>query len=270
MIRRAIRIFRARGLSGLWRAAGIRLQTLVAGRARSFATYRSHFAGRSGMEIGGPSQVFSRHGIFPVYPLVERLDNCNFASATVWNAPCGQGGTFRFDPEKPGGRQYIAEATAMAELPAKAYDFVLSSHMLEHSANPVLALVQWKRLLKDDGLLVVLLPDKRYTFDHRRPVTGMDHLIADFDAGTQEDDLSHLPEILALHDLTRDPDAGDIESFKSRSLRNAENRCLHHHVFDAQLARRLVEHAGMAVAVVEELPPHHILLLARNISSVSS
>jgi hypothetical protein len=56
-----------------------------------------------------------------------------------------------------------------------------------------------------------LLPDKRRTFDHRRPVTTLAHLIADLNADMAEDDLTHLPEILALHDLERDPDAGNME-----------------------------------------------------------
>jgi SAM-dependent methyltransferase len=157
----------------------------------------------------------------------------------------------------------LAEATALVELPSGAYDFVLSSHMLEHTANPILALSEWKRLLKDEGALVLLLPDKRYTFDHRRPVTTLAHLIADFDAGMMEDDLTHLPEIMALHDLDRDLEAGSMETFRARSLRNAENRCLHHHVFDAHLATDLLEHVGFEVRGVEEIVPHHILLLAR-------
>jgi SAM-dependent methyltransferase len=263
MIRKAIDIFRARGISGLLRATNSRVRALLASRAKSFLTYKNQFIGKSGIEIGGPSQVFSKRGIFPVYPIVENLDNCNFSNATVWGESTNQGIIYRFDPKKPGGQQHIAEATAMEELPSSTYDFVLSSHMLEHSANPILALSEWKRLLKDDGILVLLLPDKNHTFDHRRQTTTMTHLIADFNAGMTEDDLTHLPEILTLHDLKRDPDAGDAAAFKSRSMRNFENRCLHHHVFDEQLAVNLVEHVGLKVNAVEKISPYHILLLAQ-------
>lgn len=153
----------------------------------------------------------------------------------------------------------------MGRLPSGAYDFVLSSHMLEHSSNPILALSEWRRLLKADGLLVLLLPDKRYTFDHKRPVTPLAHLIDDFNARTKEDDLTHLPEILALHDLKRDPEAGDMAAFKSRSMHNFENRCLHHHVFDLPLARTLAEYIGLKVLATETIKPHHILLVAKNL-----
>ena len=264
MIRKAIAIFQARGLSGLLRATSSRTRSLFTGKAKSFQAYRDRFVGKSGIEIGGPSQVFARRGIFPVYPLVGNLDNCNFSSKTVWEGLVKQGKNFLFDPNKPAGQQYIVDATAMDALPSKAYDFVLSSHMLEHTANPILALLQWKRLVRDNGTLVLLLPNKCRTFDHRRPVTTMEHLISDFNAGTTEDDLTHLPEILALHDLELDPEAGDMDAFKERSTRNFGNRCLHHHVFDAHLAAALVEYVGLTVSSVEEIHPYHILLLAEN------
>ncbi len=256
-------IVRMRGIAGTTRAIVMRLRRLLAGRAKSFLAYQSLFSGKTGIEIGGPSQVFSRGGIFPVYPIVGHLDNCNFGNSTVWEGDIRQGRTFRFDQNKPAGRQYILEATSMGCLNSGAYDFVLSSHVLEHVANPILALSEWKRLLANDGILVLLLPNREYTFDHRRSVTTMEHLIKDFEAGVQEDDLTHLPEILELHDLKRDPEAGNSEAFRKRSMCNVENRCLHHHVFDAGLAVMLVEYTGLKVHAVEEIYPHHILVLAQ-------
>jgi SAM-dependent methyltransferase len=263
MIRRAINILRSRGIRGLARAALSRARGLLTKPSALVFIYQDRFAGKSGIEIGGPSQAFSRKGIFPVYPMAGNLDNCNFRSSTAWEKNLQQGKTFLFDPGRPAGQQYLAETTALAELSSGAYDFVLSSHMLEHTANPLQALLEWKRLLVDEGILVLLLPDKRHTFDHRRPVTTLAHLIADFNAEMAEDDLTHLPEILALHDLERDPDAGDMDTFKARSLRNMENRCLHHHVFDTHLAAELVTHIGLKVHAVEEIGPHHILLLVQ-------
>lgn len=263
MIRKAIDIFKARGISGVFRATNSRVRSLLASRAKSFLTYKNQFIGKSGIEIGGPSQVFSRRGIFPVYPIVENLDNCNFCSTTVWEGAIKQGQTFRFDRKKLAGQQYVVEATTMECLSSGTYDFVLSSHVLEHSANPILALSEWIRLLKGQGTLVLLLPHKDRTFDHRRPVTTMEHLIADFKVGTTEDDLTHMPEILALHDLERDPEAGDSAAFKARSIRNFENRCFHHHVFDTALAVSLVEYMDLKIQAVEEIQPFHILIVAQ-------
>ncbi|MBZ0131715.1 MAG: class I SAM-dependent methyltransferase [Rhodocyclaceae bacterium] len=263
MIARAIRILRTRGIAGLVYAINSRLQGLMAGRAKSFQTCEKFFADKCGIEVGGPSHVFTDRGNFPVYSIAGSLDNCNFSAATVWEGSIQEGKTFKFDPNRPAGFQHIAEATAMERFVPASYNFVLASHVLEHIANPIQALSEWKRLLKDWGVLVLLLPHKDKTFDHRRPVTTMEHLIADFDAGMREDDMTHLPEILALHDLERDPEAGDAEDFKMRSLRNFQNRCLHHHVFDPRLAERLIEHVGLEIRAIEEIQPHHILLVAQ-------
>lgn len=244
-------------------AVNYRLQGLMAGQAKSFQSCEQLLADKCGIEIGGPSRVFSARGNFPVYPIAGSLDNCNFSATTIWEGSIQEGTTFKFDRNRPVGLQHIVEATAMERFASASYDFVLASHVLEHIANPILALSEWKRLLKDRGILVLLLPHKDKTFDHRRPVTTLEHLIADFKAGMTEDDLTHLPEIMALHDLARDPEAGDVEAFKLRSICNPQNRCLHHHVFDAQSAKELVEYLNLVILAVEEIQPHHILLVTQ-------
>lgn len=260
-------ILRTQGVKGLMYAVSSRTQCLFGIRAASFRAFEGLLRDKNGIEIGGPSQVFSSKGIFPVYPIVEHLDNCNFSSTTVWEGEIKDGDTFQFDQKKPDGRQYIVEANAMGCLPSDYYDFVLASHMLEHTANPVLALSEWQRMLKDQGSIVMLLPFKDGSFDHRRPVTTMEHLIADFTCGMTEDDLTHMPEILALHDLERDPEAGNLADFKARSMRNFENRCFHHHVFDTQLAVSLMNYMGMQIKAVEIIQPTHILIVAQKMKS---
>ena len=54
------------------------------------------------------------------------------------------------------------------------------------------------------------------TFDHKRGIVPMEHLIKDYYRQTSEADLSHLSDILRLHDLSKDPPAGDIKSFQLR------------------------------------------------------
>lgn len=266
-IKKVIHFFSERGSKALVSILKRRVCNLFPKTSRSFREHRNLFLGKNGIEIGGSSQVFTHKGIFPVYPIVGQLDNCNFSNSTIWEGNINDGYTFQFDKNKSNGRQYIAEATSMGCIPSGTYDFVLSSHMLEHTANPILALSEWLRMLKDNGLLVLLLPHKEGTFDHRRPVTSLDHMISDFNAGTTEDDLTHLSEILALHDLQRDPEAGDFESFKSRSLKNFENRCLHQHVFDTRLAVRVVDYMNLKILAVEAIRPMHILIIAQKLAN---
>lgn len=218
---------------------------------------------KTGLEVGGPSEIFQRRGLLPVYPLASCLDNCNFSRDTVWEGRIATD-HFLYDTRRAPGRQHFAEGAALSFAESSSYDFVLSSHTLEHSANPLQCLHEWRRVLKPGGALILVLPHKDGTFDHLRPVTPLDHLIEDFERDTQEDDLTHLPEILALHDLERDPPAGSLEEFEARSRANHTNRCLHHHVFDTSTAIALVDLAGFAIRRVETVLPCHILFIAVN------
>jgi len=144
-----------------------------------------------------------------------------------------------------------------------SYDFVLSSHNLEHFANPVKALKEWQRVIRPGGGLILVLPNGKRTFDHRREPTEVAHLLEDYERNTLEDDLTHLPEILQKHDLSMDSGVGTTEEFHLRSLNNFENRCLHHHVFDENNSRDLLIQLGIEVLAVELVWPCHIVVLAR-------
>jgi hypothetical protein len=85
----------------------------------------------------------------------------------------------------------------------------------------------------------------------------------DYERETDERDLTHLAEILELHDLALDPGGKTKDNFHQRSLCNFENRCLHHHVFDERNSRELFEVVGLTIEVQELIKPHHIVLLAR-------
>jgi SAM-dependent methyltransferase len=261
-----IRHLRARlrqgGATWLFSAVRDRLWPAKPGLAPSILTATQN---QTGLEIGGPSAVFTSRQILPVYSQAARLDNVNFAAQTTWETSLRDGGEFCFDAAKPAGRQYLREAGNLSGIADASYDFVLSSHCLEHTANPLGALREWRRVVRPGGHLVLLLPNSRGTFDHRRPVTTIEHLKADAAARTGEDDLTHLDEILSLHDLDRDPKAGSAAEFRARSLRNGENRCLHHHVFDPALMRTVLEETGWTVLGLETVRPIHLIALAQNL-----
>jgi SAM-dependent methyltransferase len=220
-------------------------------------------SGRVGLEVGGPSRMFSRGGLFPVYEVVGRVDNCTFARNTIWEGVVVEGDTFHFAAGRTPGRQYVTEATDLSCIASASYDFVLSSHCLEHVANPLRALGEWIRVLKPGGLLLIILPNKDGIFDHRRPVTPFTHLLDDLHSGIGEDDLAHLPEILSLHDLAMDPGAGNFEAFRARSMRNFENRGLHHHTFDAPLAAQIADNLELETLSLTLRGPDNICLVAQ-------
>jgi SAM-dependent methyltransferase len=260
MIKKIYAIITYQGISGLLNAVFSRV---LPRRLKFYKHCKLFFESKTGLEIGGPSGIFRRTGLIPVYTVAARIDNCNFGNHTIWEGKINHGDTFYFYKRRVPGCQYVAEASNLSRIASASYDFVLSSHCIEHVANPLQALAEWTRVLKEEGLLVLVVPHKDGTFDHHRPVTPLEHLIQDFDRQTTEGDMTHLEEILRLHDLTKDPVAGDFPAFKQRSILNLENRCLHHHVFDTRLAVEAVHHMGLQILSVELFRPFHIVVIGQ-------
>ncbi len=252
-----------------FRTPAVQVARRVLGRyVPSQAGFRTSVQNNYGLEIGGPSRAFGDDGELPLYRYLAGLDNCVFSTETTWEGKRAEGTTFIYHPRKAAGFNFIREATDLAGIATHRYDFVLSCHNLEHISNPVKALKEWIRVVKPGGAVIVLLPDCRHTFDHRRKPTSVAHMLEDFGLGRDETDLTHLDEILECHDVSQDPGGLSGEDFRRRSLRNFENRCLHHHVFDPSNSRALLESAGLTVQVLETAKPFHIAILAR--SSIQS
>jgi len=236
-------------------------RVLLQGRLGSYDMAASLLENKAGLEVGGPSEVFKRrHAFLPVYRVIARLDNCDISSETTW---ASHSELFCFNPNKPLGKNIFCEGSNLAIVGDRTYDFVLSSHNLEHFANPVKALKEWQRVTVKGGVLILVLPNYRHTFDHSRQPTTVSHMLADFEQNTPETDLSHLTDILENHDRHLDPAAGTPDEFRRRSLANHENRCLHHHVFNERNIGELLPALGMEVLSLETAWPFHIFAIAR-------
>jgi predicted SAM-dependent methyltransferase len=52
------------------------------------------------------------------------------------------------------------------------YDWIIASHVIEHVPDLISFLQQCKALLKPDGILSLVIPDKRYCFDYFSPISS--------------------------------------------------------------------------------------------------
>ena len=220
---------------------------------------KSLFYQKVGAEIGGPSSFFNEQGYLPIYNLAASIDGCNFSNSTVWEGTIKEGNNYRYAPNKV-GYQFICDGVDVPLLPKDHYDFVLSCNNLEHIANPLKALQNWTLLLKQNGTMVLVLPRSDANFDHRRPITTFDHLLEDYNYNRGEDDLTHLPEILKLHDLDFDHQAGSYEDFKKRCEENYANRCLHHHVYNLEILEQMCHFVQLKPIIVKKRACDYIFI----------
>jgi len=74
---------------------------------------------------------------------------------------------------------FIWHGETYAELTgqSKHYDWIIASHVIEHTPDLIAFLHSCDSILKDDGVLSLVIPDKRYCFDHYRPITGISQII---------------------------------------------------------------------------------------------
>lgn len=119
-------------------------------------------------------------------------------------------------------------------------DFVVANHFLEHARNPLGVIRTHLSKLRDGGVLLYALPDKRYSFDRDRPVTPFAHLVMDDQHGPDLSDRSHYLEYVRFVDKLTTP--SEIEAHAS-ILKDMDNR-IHFHVWDAEAIRQLFEAAS--------------------------
>jgi SAM-dependent methyltransferase len=243
-----------------WRAAGHFSRPLE-------AAFTAPLHGATVLEIGGPTRGFDDGGLVAVYPVAGSVDNAQFAARTAWHdlepaSDFAPGGVRR-------GRQWIVEGGDLSGVPDATYDAVMCSHVIEHIADPIGALGAWRRVARPGGHLLLVAPHRDGTFDRRRPITTLEHLVADHARGVGEDDLTHLDETLALHDFALDLPQ-ERAAWEAARRDNLNTRLLHHHVFSTPSLLALLDRAGLELLAAETRFPHDIYVLARFVDAADN
>lgn len=138
---------------------------IIPGRINRCNFYIKEFKNKTGLEIGGPSNVFLKKSAIPIYSQVKSLDNLDFSNQTIWHDKSSNLFTVN---NVVLGKNFILEASNLSTIAENTYDFILSSETLQHMANPILGLFEWNRVLKNGGNLLLILPNPIKTFDHNR------------------------------------------------------------------------------------------------------
>lgn len=74
---------------------------------------------------------------------------------------------------------FVWQGESYSELTGKTkhYDWIIASHVIEHTPDLIGFLNNCDAILKEDGVISLVVPDKRYCFDHYRPITGISKII---------------------------------------------------------------------------------------------
>ncbi len=88
----------------------------------------------------------------------------------------------------------VDDGETLATIADASQDFIVANHFLEHTENPIGTIETHLSKLKPGGILFYAVPDKRYTFDFRRPVTPLEHMVADYEEGPERSRAEHYAE----------------------------------------------------------------------------
>ena len=112
----------------------------------------------------------------------------------------------------------------------KHYDWIIASHVIEHTPDLIAFLADCDSILKDGGVLSLVIPDKRYCFDRFRPVTALSRVIDSHVSGNK----IHSAGAVAEHLINA---AGKSEQLAWNAATPGDYR-LFHSAADAQAAMR--------------------------------
>ncbi len=130
----------------------------------------------------------------------------------------------------------VADAESV---PLRDLDFIIASHVLEHLPSPLKALKSWYEALRSGGVLLLKVPDKRFTFDHRRERTPLKHLIEEHENPDRIDTRAHYAEWV---ELVNGRTAGSPEFQTELYALMAEGYSIHHHAWIDRDIRDIIDY----------------------------
>ena len=124
----------------------------------------------------------------------------------------------------------IADGEILARLPDGQLDFIIASHVLEHTENPLGTIRNHLRKLRPGGWIYYGVPCRECGFDINRPLTTFEHLVQDDVLGPATSRWDHYLEYSRLVHKIDDPEAAQADA---RHLMNAKYS-IHFHVWNLE------------------------------------
>ncbi len=206
-----------------------------------------------GLEIGALHSPFrAPHGASVTY--VDRLD----ASELRHHYP-------ELSTEDLVEPDIVDDAELLSTVPSASQDFVIASHVLEHCENPIGAIKAWLRVLRAGGVVLLVVPDKRFTIDRRRRTTGLAHFLRDSLEGPQISRREHYLEWVQLVEGSQ----GRVAGVRAAEL-EAASYSIHFHTWDFSSLQQFLVHctspadSQARLAKIKRNRGENLALLQRN------
>ncbi len=131
-----------------------------------------------------------------------------------------------------------ADAHDLNMIESNSVDYVISSHTIEHLTNPIKAIKEWWRILKKWWIMYHSIPYYKKTFDNKRLITSIQHLIEDYKNNVNLSDITHNKEFVANYDIKKDSSFITKDEWYKNYLINPIIYT-HFHVFNKTLVEEL-------------------------------
>lgn len=130
------------------------------------------------------------------------------------------------------------DAEGLSPIKDSSLDFVIACHVIEHLANPLRFLAECARTIRQDGKLLLIVPDRERTFDFGRPGTPISHVVEEFQTDVRSVDDDHIENELR-HALGL-PEGGSVDP---REVEQWRELTVHAHCWTAAEFVALLVHA---------------------------
>lgn len=118
------------------------------------------------------------------------------------------------------------DAETFETINPESLDFILSAHVIEHLKNPFGSILRGLDRLKAGGVYVIVIPDKRFTFDRNRPLTTYEHLMRDLESGGEDTmQEAYLEHIRYVHTQFHPPIPAEDEQAELAKILAAKMDC---------------------------------------------
>ena len=159
----------------------------------------------------------------------------------------------------------VTDATTLAGVGDASFDFVIASHVVEHLEDPISSVLNLVRVTKPGGCVFLAIPDRRCTFDAKRPPTPIEHVVRDYCGSPERSRRAHYDEWVRLVEGL----SGEAAAARAGAL-ETERYPIHFHVWQpSEFTSLLDEIRGLSTVpfeldIYKANPPEGIWILRRS------